>query len=144
MTEAAWEVRGCLPAGRVLEIDPPTSKVSAVTVRLPRNWEKTEINSSKKAPAVSNLKIWHRSLSEKSVFPVKSTVLPGSFTSGGVKTAVTEVSWNHVPPLPFARAVDLGHIVTWVSRSTWKSWDNNVLVWTESDVCEVVSTEFST
>lgn len=22
-----WEVRGCLPAGRVLEIDPPTSKV---------------------------------------------------------------------------------------------------------------------
>lgn len=44
MTEAAWEVMGCLSAGRVLEIDPPTSKVICnqcwTTEKLGRNRNK--------------------------------------------------------------------------------------------------------
>ena len=143
-TEAAWEVRGCLPAGRALEIDPPTSRVicshCSITGKLGRNRNKLREEKSTEKPTTWKSDIG-TSQREECFRLLKTGLLPGLSGSGKEKTEVLEASGIQVPSLPFARAVTSGMFEA--QSLHVKNW-HNFLVWTGSNRCETVFTELST
>lgn len=112
VTEAAWEMMGCLPAGRVLEIDPPTSKVicshCSTTEKQGRIRNK---RIGKKSTGESKTWKSNKDASEKKISLVEAILLPGLTVSGEERIEALGAehpgSMSHLSHLPclWAKAV---------------------------------------